>query len=427
MLKKDLFQKGKCVAVALSGGEDSVCLFHLLLANAEDLGITVKAINVEHGLRGEKSVADSLFVKRLCERFSVPLFFEKVDSSAYSATYGTSKEESARTLRYGVFFKAIDEGFCDAVATAHHLSDNAETVLFDLFRGTGTCTGIQPSSYGGKIIRPLLDAPKSAIHEYALKNHLDFVFDETNDDDLYTRNFIRLKVLPLVKSRFPEAESALSRYSLISSEENEFLDAQAKKILKTSGNEFYLPSDAEEVLFRRGCILALKGLGIEKDYEKRHIDALIDLKNRKSGTKIDLPQGVKAIKDYGGVTILRFAANEVFSPVKFEVKDYFAFGKTVVFTKKEAPVPPFLRFDGDKIPKTAVVRTREKGDIFTKFGGGTKKLKDYFIDKKIPARERDRYLLVADGQNILLICGLEISDLIKVDKDTQNVIQCYTE
>ena len=134
MLNSDLFIKGETIAVALSGGKDSVCLFDLLLSKCEEFGITVKAINVDHGIRGETSGRDSLFVKNLCKEKGIPLFFRKVDCPGYSAANGLSAEEGARALRYKVFNEAIDGGFCDRVATAHHAGDRVDTRLNRLFR-----------------------------------------------------------------------------------------------------------------------------------------------------------------------------------------------------------------------------------------------------------------------------------------------------
>ena len=149
-------KQNEIVAVALSGGEDSVALLHFLLSRSSLLGFKVIALNVEHGIRGEDSLSDTNFVKELCRRLNVELICYSVDSLSKAQTDKLSVEQAARALRYECFYRAIAEGKCDKVATAHHRRDNVESVLFNLFRGSGLkgVSGITPC-YDGKIIRPL--------------------------------------------------------------------------------------------------------------------------------------------------------------------------------------------------------------------------------------------------------------------------------
>ena len=247
---ENLFKKGQTVAVALSGGEDSVCLFHLLLNSAARLGITVKAVNVDHGIRGETSLKDSEFVMRLCSASGVELFFKKVDSPHYSATFGVSIEEAARVLRYQVFDEALSLGFCDVIATAHHLSDDAETVLFNLLRGSANLSGISETARGGRIVRPLLGVKKEEISRCVEENNLEHVTDETNFDAGYTRNFLRLKVFPLLKEKFPKAEEAIVRFAEISSGESDYLNSLAEAVLIKKKDEISIPLGVHDVLFR---------------------------------------------------------------------------------------------------------------------------------------------------------------------------------
>ena len=159
MLNKKIIPAGSTIAVALSGGKDSIVLLNLLLKASNELKINVKALNVEHGIRGEESVRDSEFVKNYCNELSVPLLQRSFNCVEYSKQLGLSVEEGARKFRYQFFLDCIKEGFCDFVATAHHLSDNVETILFNLFRGASPSglTGINELGFDGKIIRPLLN------------------------------------------------------------------------------------------------------------------------------------------------------------------------------------------------------------------------------------------------------------------------------
>ena len=204
------------VAVAISGGKDSVCLLHALLENAKKLNYSVSAINVEHGIRGQQSLNDTAFVKALCQEWRVTLYTFSVDAIEHSKANKLCIEESARILRYECFYRAISDGFADKVATAHHLSDNAESVLFNLFRGTGVkgAVGIE-SNFNDKIIRPFLQVTTTQIEDYISKHNLKFVTDSTNFDDDYTRNALRHKVLPQIKELFPQAEKSIKRFGEI--------------------------------------------------------------------------------------------------------------------------------------------------------------------------------------------------------------------
>ncbi len=435
MLNTDLIKKGDVVAVALSGGKDSVCLLDMLLSEREKLGVTVKAVNIDHGIRGETSVRDSEFVKSLCEKLGVPLYFKKLDCVSFSSENGFSTEEGARILRYKVFDEAIKSGFCDKIATAHHASDRAETVLFNILRGASPlgASGISDSSRGGKIIRPMLNLSRREIDDYAEKHNISYVVDETNLETEFTRNFLRLEVLPLIEKRFPEAEKSILRFADTLKADEEYLTETAMKSVTEKNGEISFSCDLAYPIFLRASFYAMKKLGIQKDYEKVHGEAVYSLKNSENGKKITLPKNIFAVKDYGKITFYKIAKKEKGGQknafeMPFTLGEHEFAGKKykfeIVGDDSVKNGVNRLIADFSKIPSAAVLRNRREGDVFRKFGGGTKKLKDYLIDKKVPSRERDKLLLLADGSNVLIICGIEISDAIKVDKTTRNVLQC---
>ena len=433
MLNTGLFNKNEVIAVALSGGKDSVCLLDMLLKEKDKLGIEVKAVNVNHGIRGETSERDSLFVKNLCERLSVPLYYEKADCPNFSKENGLSPEEGARILRYRVFARAIESGFCDKIAIAHHASDRAETILFNLFRGTSPlgAGGIGETGRDGKIIRPMLSLSREEIDEYAEKNKLGYVTDETNFETDYTRNFLRLNVIPLIKERFPEAEKSILRFADTVMCDDEYLTKLAESAIRKKNDEISFDENLPKPIFLRAAIIAMKKLGIKKDYEKIHAEISYGLKNLENGKEVSLPKGIFAVREYGRIVFYKKTETEPFEK-PFKVGKYDFCGKTYSFELAEKQSDEDLKMrdnrligDFSKIPEGAVLRTKRAGDMFTKFGGGTKKLKDYLIDKKIPKRNRDKLLLLAKDEKILIICGIEISDLIRVDKSTSNVLQCY--
>lgn len=429
MIDKSLFKRGDAVAVALSGGKDSMCLLHLLLKLKDELGITVKAINVEHGIRGEKSLSDSDFVAKECAILGVPLYFQRVDSLGFSSENGLSVEEAARILRYKVFQSAADEGFCNKIATAHHASDRVETTLFNIFRGASSlgAAGIPESSRNGLIVRPLLSLTRGEIDEYVKENSIPFVTDETNSDNAYSRNYIRNKIIPDIKEKFPSFETAVLRFADSLKDDNDYLLGEARKAIEQRNGEYSFSCDLPKPVFSRAAITCMKSLGILKDYEKVHVDAVLSLKNEENGKSVDLPKGVVAVKDYGRITLYKKKSKEEFCE-SFKLGTYEFAGRTYRFEKTtylgQKRSDNRLIADFSKIPDGAVIRSRRLGDTFEKFGGGTKKLKDYLIEKKIPQRERDDILLLCKGEKVVIICGIEISDAVKVDKDTEFVLQC---
>ncbi|MBQ8427313.1 MAG: tRNA lysidine(34) synthetase TilS [Clostridia bacterium] len=417
---------GEVVAVALSGGGDSMALLHALKNQAKTLNIKVIALNVEHGIRGESSIKDSLFVKDYCEKNDIPLLSYAVDSLKKSKTEKLTVEQSARALRYECFYDAINSGKCDKVATAHHLSDNAESVLLNLFRGTGLkgVTGIN-ENFQDKIIRPLLSVEKSDIEKYLAENDVPFVTDETNLSDAYTRNYLRLNIMPSIRKIFPDAEKSIQRLTEIIKTDNDFIDQTAKTAVTLMPNKAEIKLPVHKAVFSRAGILALQHLGIEKDWEKIHLDSAFDLCEKETGSKINLPKGVVAIKEYDRIVFYKETKINA-DTIPFAIGEYAFAGAKIALSEicpNNVDLKSGIFADADKLPKTAVIRTKRDGDMFTKFGGGTKSLGDYLTDKKIPLRVRDSLPVLADGKDILVIFGVAVSDKVKADANTTKLIK----
>ncbi len=430
-----LFSKNQVVAVATSGGSDSMALLHYLFSRQKEFEITVIALNVEHGIRGESSKRDSLFVKNYCEKHKIKLLSYVIDTKRKVKSEKLSVEEAARVLRYDCFFDAINTKQCDVVATAHHLRDNAESVLLNIFRGTGIkgVTGINPC-YENKIIRPFLNVSKERINEYIKENAIPFVADESNFCTDYTRNFLRLNVLPKIKEIFPEAESTISRLTKLAKMDDDCLDNLAKKSITVSKNAVEILLPQERAIFYRACVLALKNLGVTKDYEKTHVDLIFGLINAKNGTKLNMPKQVVAIKEYDKIVLYK-------EPKRSQTAYPFALGSFEFFDGalkiEKCDEKTFENFDkndlstffidGDKLPNTTVIRTKLSGDVIEKFGGGTKKLKDYFIDKKIPQRTRNHLPLIANGSDVYYVALAGIAEKVKIDEKTKNILKITFE
>lgn len=413
------------VGVALSGGSDSMALLHYMLSESKKYHFNVIAINVEHGIRGEASKSDTNFVIDYCKTNGIQLLTYSVDCPTFAKENTLSLEQAGRILRYRCFNQAIESKACDNVATAHHLKDNFESVLFNLFRGTGVkgLVGIE-QNFNNKIIRPFLSVSKQEIEEYIKENNIPYVNDQTNFSDEYTRNAIRLNLLPEIEKIFPEAQKSVYRLSQIAKNENDFIHSETLKTLTFYDDKVQIKLPIHTALLSRATVLALKHLGVEKDWEKVHIDAIIELSTLENSSKVSLPNEITAIKEYDRITFYK-RINVTPSSIPFSLGEFDFNQTTITITKVNDCVDLKSGFycDQDKLPKNAVIRTRLDGDRFTKFGGGTKALNDYLTDKKIPLMQRDALPLIAVKNDVLAIFGIAISDKIKVDKNTKTILQ----
>lgn len=431
--------RGRRVCIALSGGGDSVALFHYFKKNAAKHGIVLTALNVEHGIRGAASVADTAFVKELCAREKVPLSCFSEDVPARAKKWGIGEEEAARRCRYAIFAAMLAEDRTDLIATAHHAGDNAESVLLNLFRGAALtgAGGIRtylpadelvsrylpekknvPPLYGKGIVRPFLCVGKAEIEEYLRENRLKWREDESNGNTKYSRNFIRKKVLPPVKEKFPRAEERLYDFSRAAREDDDFLYSLAQGILE-KGEECRIIEDAPAPLFYRACVLALQHFGVDRDYSRANLEDIDALRSGENGKTIELPSSLRAVRDYGKIVLYRYRSIEA-QEYPFGAGEY-DFGKYSVrimhggsLGRGDGAGYRTLVLDASALPVNCVLRLRKKGDVFEKFGGGTKKLKEFLIDKKIPRRERDLLPVIACGGEVFAVCGVEISEKVKI-------------
>ncbi len=421
----NFIDSNQTLGVALSGGSDSMALLHYMLSESKKYHFNVIAINVEHGIRGEASKSDTNFVIDYCKTNGIKLLTYSVDCPTFAKENKLSLEQAGRILRYQCFNQAIEEKKCDKVATAHHLKDNFESVLFNLFRGTGIkgLIGIE-QNFNDKIIRPFLSVSKQEIEKYIKENNIPYVNDQTNFSDEYTRNAIRLNLLPEIENLFPEAQKSVYRLSQIAKTENDFIHIETLKALTFFDNKVQIKLPIHTALLSRATVLALKHLGVEKDWEKAHIDAINELSTLENSSKVSLPNSITAVKEYDKITFYKGLKNTAIS-IPFSL-GAFEFNKTTITIAKVdnlVDLKSGLFCDRDKIPQSAVIRTRLDGDKFTKFGGGTKALNDYLTDKKVPLMQRDSLPLVAVKNEVLAIFGMAISDKIKVDKTTKTIIQ----
>lgn len=410
------------IAVATSGGRDSICLLHYLWSNKDSLEIDVCALNVDHNIRGEESKRDSDFVNSFCSNLGIPLYSYSCDAVTFSKENKYSLEQGARILRYRIFDSFLENNPSFKIATAHHMEDNFETILFNMFRGSSLkgLKGIEKNNY--KFVRPLLSTSRKNIEEYIKVNNLPYVDDSSNTDTSYSRNYIRNEIYPLIEDKFPMALKNVNSLAEIVSEEDSFLDNLAEEIISEEKDCFLVPINQHPVLIKRAIVLCLKKLDIIKDYERIHIELVFNLINQETGTTIDLPKSVIAIKQYDKIVLMKKEVKEN-QAIPLLLDKAIQFGEWIILISKnnEDSTTKPLYFDIDKVPSNSIIRTRKDGDIFEKFGGGTKKLSDYFTDKKIPLKERDKIPLLTIGNEILIIFGVEISNKVKTNEKTKTI------
>lgn len=428
---KNMFQEGDIVGVACSGGIDSISLLHFLHENREELDIEVVAINVDHRIR-ENSAADSAFVAEFCRENRIRCHRLSVDARTIAKENKYTLEEAARIGRYGLFDALLQKGIVDKIALGHHVKDQVETILLNIFRGCGLkgASGMEPVR--GKFVRPFLNTTKEDIIAYASKNLLQYVDDETNFEDDCSRNLLRNKIMPLIKSNWPNIEQNIMSFASLCRMDDEYITNQIgydsltyeNSCVKIPLSYFLFKPSVKTRIVRH----ALEYLNHSKDVERKHLEMLSDMAlNAQNGTKINLPHGLICHKEYDSIALSIKKPAPYFVPIPFRMGNYEFEGFGSVKIKKlkawdmSLVAPNNLMLDYKKLPKNCVIRMREEGDVFTPYKSSSKKLKDYFIDKKVPQRMRGQIPVIACEKEVLAIIGYEISDKVKVDSSTQLV------
>lgn len=406
------------ITVALSGGADSMSLLYALNSLKERLGITLYAAHLNHMIRGKEAVRDEEFVKRACERLNIPLFCERIDVPAYAKQKKLSTELAAREVRYE-FLSRVSRG---AVATAHTASDNLETVLFNLTRGSalkGLC-GIPPKR--GIFIRPLILCTRKEVEDYCEKNGIEYVTDSTNLSDEYTRNKIRHNVIPVLKQINPSVEKAGVRTAIELAEDNAFLEECADKYLTDNiiGGGLDISALPSAPIAKRAIKKFAESSAPELSLDNLHILELylISTEGGRTGLSSGFTAEVKDNRLFITNNNLKNCEN-----IKFEVETERRFND--LFTKDEKINNLLLNnsLDCDKIIGKSVLRTRLAGDSIRLAGRGcTKSLKKLMNELSVPKELRDSIPVIADEAGVIWIYGIGVAQRCAVTKNSNEIM-----
>ncbi|SHO48254.1 tRNA lysidine(34) synthetase TilS [Anaerocolumna xylanovorans] len=447
-----MLEKGDQIIVGVSGGADSVCLFHVLLELQREYELTLYVIHVNHGIRGEEALRDEEYVRELCRKEKASFTAVYKDIPLLAKEGGMSLEEAGRKARYEVFNQYLIAYKCNKVAIAHNKNDNAETVLFHMFRGSALrgLTGISPVR--DKIIRPLLCLERWEIEAYLQERGIPYLNDSTNFTMDYSRNKIRLGILKEAEAVNKKAVSHIAKAAQSLTEIKEFIEKSTQKaeeriLIKKEKTCILLKAEelaAEDVVIQKEVVRKAFYLLSEslKDVESLHVAAVLNLLDKQAGKRINLPYGITAVREYHHIelTLGKKGMEEVTGAGEaVQERELMIPGITPLFEKGKILTASLLNykknmiipqsictkwFDYDKIKDTVLIRSRKQGDyLCIDEKGGTKKLKAFFIDEKIPRQERDILPLLADGPHIMWIIGSRISEAYKVDENTKRILQ----
>lgn len=410
---------GKRLAVGVSGGRDSMCLLHAVLNCGAVKKENIIVVHVNHCLRNSAN-NDEAFVREYCEQNNVQFTAKRIDVKAYAAANGLTIEQAARDMRYDVFFDLIKSGRAEAILTAHHALDNAESVLMHLFRGAGL-DGVRGMGERAKTVRPLLNVYPDELDEYVQQNGIKFVVDETNFIDDADRNFIRLNVIPLIEQRYRGVVRVVNEFAKECDGVCDYLDNELDlSCITYDGGAVLINERALNGVFAARYVRRALEYFTLTDITREQIARVTELAHMRTGAVVQLTGGIEAAREYGSVALyiprLPFGGE---APIAIGVN--IIDGLAVDIERNDiAPRDAVGRcVDLDKL-QGAVLRFRRDGDTFTPYVGGKKKLKQYFIDNKVPSRKRDRIPLICRGNEVLVIVGMQIADSVKQTDKTVN-------
>lgn len=406
--KYNMLSNGDRVLVAVSGGADSVALLEFFISIKDEYNLDICAAHVEHGIRGEESKKDAEFVKEYCEKSGVRLYTKSINAPLLAKKARMGVEEYSRKARYD-FFGTID---CDKIATAHNLSDNVETLLFRLARGTGLKGACAIPPVRGKIIRPFIEISSAQIRLWCKDNNIPFRIDATNSDDSYSRNLIRNQILPLFQKINGNYQENIADFISDISEDYLFIESVSKSAYQTvvCDNQISLEqlNKLDFAVKKRVIQMFFENNGVNLD--RNHLQKVIEI-THKSG-KLQIKNNIFAISAKGKMRLSKLENSTKSNEFVTEILNINEF--------KAENIDFYC--DCDKIIGSVTIRKRMPGDSLKPCGRNvTKTLKKLFNEAAYPIEKRDNNIVVCDDNGIIGVIGLCADERVKVDCDTNKV------
>lgn len=436
-----LIKSGDKILVAFSGGPDSVFLIHFLLKYKSRFNISVSAFHLNHRLRGTSAKEDEEFCRKFCASLKIPLFVSRKNVKAFAKNNKLSIEEGARILRYAELQKLCKKKNFNLIATAHNANDNAETVLLNLFKGCGLSglSGIPVKREN--IIRPMLTVSKQEILNFLNKNNIKYQIDLTNFNDSFERNFIRNKILPLIKSKInPSVENAILRTSFIVKDFNSKLksetDNSTSELVEFDKNNGSLSISLKhlEDLSNEKIKIILnevldKYFGLSLSY--LDLQKIKSLAKNISGTKAEFTGNIIALRERESIKIFNRKPEERFSQIEFKVgkKVKLSNNKEILIEEAEKLPSKFPSsgnseyISGDNLSDYFILRTWKAGDKFYPLGmNHSKKVSDFLTEAKIPSSTKEKQLVLINENKIVWLLGLRIDNRFRIKKNTKRIL-----
>ena len=442
-----MLDPGAPVLAMVSGGADSVALLRWL-ARGGAAGSPVSVLHVDHMMRGDASDGDAAFVSALCDRLAVPCRVVRYDVAAYAEEAGLNLEDAGRRIRYRFADEELDAQCSDAgvdpvrgrIATAHTLDDRAETLVMRLAQGTGVSGLISPPYRRGRVVRPLLDCARADIVGYLEELGQPWREDATNLDTARLRASVRAEVVPLLREINPRFDAALARTLTVLGAEDDLLDdlAAAAEVehVTMRGAELRIDRAAAGLprpLLRRMLRRVLFASFHEASrLEFEHLEALCDGVGQ-PGFSRDLPEWLRAFDEYGTLVISREAGTLApLAPSLLTVPGTIDLGEAGSLTAEPARPdaidsdPTNALIDAGAISGGLVVDSVRPGDRMRPLGmEGSRKLQDVLTDAKVPARQRPLVPVVRDGERIVWVAGVRMSEEYRVGPGTRRAIRLH--
>lgn len=442
-----MLERGDRVLVAVSGGPDSVALLHVLWTLRDDLDISLHVGHLNHSMRGRESDLDASYVREFATNLGLPCTVEKVDVPRIRESLRLSPEEAARMVRYDFLNRLTDDVGATRIALGHTADDQVETVLMNILRGAGVDGLSGMPAVRDRFIRPLIETRRSEIEAYLAEHRLCPRLDETNLFPTYTRNRIRLHLLPLLRLEYnPDIDHGILRLAELARADGAYLNMEAEEALQrlttlsAPGEVSLDPAGlaALPVSIRRRVIrVAVKALrGEHTDIGFQHVEELLRLLDTGRDFEYELPGGTFVRRTRRGVAFLSGRPAEV--PITY-CHEIVVPGRTVVPEIQAAieaevghtPVdymrPPGsldVLLDRAKISGRLMVRNWQPGDRISPLGlRGSKKVQDLFVDAKIPREARHRVPIVVDNEKVVWVAGLALSEDVKITQTTTEFVR----